>query len=167
MLQGCPLCGHLYLPVVGEPQLAHHWVGLSLRMTGCEGCCVGAHPTEWESFWQGSGANWVDLLDTSFVELVGWCPGMLWSWPLGVLVLEPLVMDSGAGQDQLLIVLGLGPPCRIQKVIFVWLLLVIGLELLVRGYAVNQDWPSLVSGYGPFDGYCNASWGQPPLVLGL
>lgn len=42
--------------------------------------------------------------------------------------------------------------------------LVLGLEVLGRGYSMNQGWMLLVSGLGPFCGHHNVSLGKLPLV---
>lgn len=53
-----------------------------------------------------------------------------------MLVLEPFKRGSSVGQDQPLFVPGMGPPRR-YKVVCDLLLLVLGLKVLGRDYAVN------------------------------
>ena len=72
-------------------------------------------------------------MDTSFVEVVGQCSGVLWNWPLCMLVLGPLGRGSDTGQIQLLSVLFLGPLFISYKEIYKWLTLVLDLEMLGTG----------------------------------
>ena len=84
-------------PIVTEPWLLFgcHWVGLTLRLTGWEGwlwlqCTrygTGAGAIKSDLLQQGCGASWVHPSCVSFVALVGWCSGMVWSQPLVVLAL--------------------------------------------------------------------------------
>lgn len=56
---------------------------------------------------------------------------------MDVLILESLERCISAGQVQLLLVPGLGPLGRIYKMMCVWLLLVLGMEVSGRCYTVN------------------------------
>lgn len=69
--------------------------------------------------------------------LVGWSSGVVCSWSLGVLDLEPLGRDSVLGQGQLLLLPGLGLLARCHKAICGWSLLVVGSEVLGRDCTVN------------------------------
>lgn len=117
-----PYMGYVCPPVVVEPWLllAHHWVFLILSLTGCEG--------------------WPWLQQTSLTtqsSCFSRTSGVIWSQPLGLLVLGPLVRVSGVGRGQPPLVPGLGPDGRCCKMIPSWLLLSLGLEVLGKGYAIR------------------------------
>ena len=92
--------------------------------------CSGAHPTEQELLQQGSGASWVCPLSMLLLEVVKWCFDMIWGCPLGV---WPWGCLEGAGHGQLLPVPCPRPPGISNKVICIWRLFVLGLEVPRQG----------------------------------
>ena len=67
------------------------------RLMACEdwlwlhlgNCCVDTEPKEQDFLQWGYGAWGAQPLSVSFVEVFGWCSGVVWSWPPGVLSFEP------------------------------------------------------------------------------
>ena len=99
----------------------------------------------------------------------------LWRWLSGAWVQSGAVhqvfclwcLPDDAGQGQLLPVPCPGPPGMNYKVICRWLLLVLGLEVLRRGQAVNQGQLQLVLGLGLLSNRYRAHKGQMLIVCDL
>ena len=74
------------------------------------------------------------------VELIGPCSNKAWILSLGMLVLEPLGTDSGAGQSQVLPVTVSGLPVWSYKAVHCLWLPLVGLVMCRTGQTVHQGW---------------------------
>lgn len=74
-----------------------------------------------------------------------------------MLVLEPLGRDSNAGHGQPWVVPSLGLLSRSYKMICSQLPLALGMDMLEKGYTVNQGWLLLFLGLAPVGGHQNMS----------
>lgn len=95
---------------------------------------------------------------------------MLWcglKQATGYAFLEPHGEGSGADQVHPVLVPGTGPLGSGYIVIYVWLPLVLDLEVPGGGSAVYRGWPLSVLSLGSFGEYHSGSRGQLRLVLDL
>ena len=165
-----PRVGCVYLPVVVSLNCCWHISGRylppgqSAARTGCDHqplwriSCAGTQPTEQDLLQQGSGAWWVLPLSVSLVEVVGWwCFNVVWSCPLGALAPQP----SGRCRPRST------TTCVLLKATWhelqsslLMAAIVLGLEVLRRGQAMNQGWLLLLLGWGPLSVRSGAYWGQ-------
>lgn len=126
----CVVC--LCSPVVVEPWwlLLCQWVGLTLRLTGCEDCPW----LQWISYCVG-----VDLLSCihSYRLWCRWFSVVVWSQQLDVLLLGLLGRGSHESKSQPLSVANLGLPGMSHKMIHCWLLPVLNLKLHGRSHTEN------------------------------
>ena len=74
------------------------------------------------------------------------------------------VLLGVAGQVELQLMIYLEPPSMSYRTVCRWLLLLLGLEVLRRGQAVNQDWMLLLLVLGPSNERYKACCGQMLLV---
>ena len=111
-------------------------------------CRCWPHEVEFAS--ERSGACWNLPFDMLLVKLIGSCSDVLWSWPLRMLVLEPLERDFGAGKCQMLPVTSSGQSVWCYKAIHsVWLPL-LGLSVYRKDQATHQG--VLLPALGPGTG---------------
>lgn len=141
-IPGAPLFGLCPPSCLVEPWslLAQQGEGFTARLIVSEDwswiqwkiCHVLANTTEWDVLQWHSGAWWVCpfsvLLEEVFFQVV-------WNSTLNVLALWS---SGGAGQDPMLAASCLDSLGISYRAILVWLLLVLGLEVTLRGQAANQ-----------------------------
>ena len=106
-----PFVGYMGTPIVIESWLllTHSYIWSTLKLSDCEerlwpqcmSCCSGCWLKEAEFVSTGSGVCQYLPLNMLLMKLIGSCSDIVWSWPLGVLVLGPLVRDCGANQCQM------------------------------------------------------------------
>ena len=135
-------------PVVTEScyQPIHAWGWPSGWLT------VSSNPDHsvWSAVPQQSRVCWDLPLDVLLVELIASCSDVVWSWPLGVLVLGPLWRDSGAVQCEMLPVTGPGKCVWSYRGIHILWLPLLGLGMCRKDQAAHQGW--LLPAPGPGEG---------------
>lgn len=122
------------------------------------------YPMERESLLWVSGDSQVCLsLGESFIEMVWWGSGVVWTWHHRCVRVTWEVLLPG--QEQWPLVLDLGLPVGRYQVICDWLPLVLGLEALGRCCVTNPGWMQFMPSLGSFGGNHIVSWVQMLLWL--